>query len=408
MSYRYSNAFIDPGLNTLVSPSPSGSYTQFGGIWKLNAASAAQGAGTWALPPQPGLYGWGNNGIGQLGLGTITSYSSPVQVSSLTSWNSLSISIWSGRIKNDGSLWMCGQNNAGQLGLGNHGASYYYSSPKQVGSLTTWKQVVVERFYATGAIKTDGTLWTWGYGPTFGALGLGNTNSYSSPKQVGSLTNWSKLNSGFGFFMAIKTDGTLWGWGYNGSGNLGLGSHTYAYSSPMQVGALTNWANVACTESSFAAIKTDGTLWTAGAGYTGVLGLGNNTSYSSPKQVGSLTNWSKISAAGFGNFVCSIKTDGTLWAWGGNVYGNLGIGTITSYSSPIQVGSLTNWLTVVCGNYFTVALKTDGTLWTWGQNSSGQLGLGNRTNYSSPKQVGSLTTWTQATAGDNQVLAVHT
>jgi alpha-tubulin suppressor-like RCC1 family protein len=184
----------------------------------------------------------------------------------------------------------------------------------------------------------------------------------------------------------------LFTWGNNLRGQLGLGNTTY-YSSPKQVGALNTWSTVVSTHSFFnIALQTNGTLWTWGYNNYGQLGLGNRTYYSSPKQVGALTTWLKI-AGGLYHTV-AIKTDGTLWTWGNNVNGQLGLGNTTLRNSPNQVGALTNWSSIGGGSYHTVALKTDGTLWTWGNNYRGQLGLGNITYYSSPKQVGALTTWT--------------
>jgi len=130
----------------------------------------------------------------------------------------------------------------------------------------------------------------------------------------------------------------------------------------------------------------------------GQLGLGDTTNISSPVQVGTLTNWKQVSA-GSGYTFC-IKTDGTLWTWGFNNYGQLGLGNTTNRSSPVQVGSLTNWKQVSQGTNasHTGAVKTDGTLWTWGFNNLGQLGLGDSNNRSSPVQVGSLTNFKQASA----------
>ena len=149
-------------------------------------------------------------------------------------------------------------------------------------------------------------------------------------------------------------------------------------------------------------------LWAWGAAGFGKLGLGNSTAYSSPKQVGALTAWATVTAGNY--FALSTKTDGTLWSWGYNgAYGRLGIGNTTAYSSPKQVGALTNWSTLkgtALGNL--LAIKTDGTLWTWGTNGSGQLGLGNTTSYSSPKQIGALTTWTTGAQGGNFVFAIAT
>ena len=102
----------------------------------------------------------------------------------------------------------------------------------------------------------------------------------------------------------------------------------------------------------------------------------------------------------------AIKTDGTLWSWGYNGQGQLGLGDVSNRNSPVQVGSLTGWLSVAANFYSMCSIKTNGTLWSWGKNSSGQLGLGNTTNYSSPKQVGSLTNWYQIAAPNSNVIAL--
>jgi alpha-tubulin suppressor-like RCC1 family protein len=305
-------------------------------------------------------------------------------------------------------LFAWGVNNQGQLGTGN---TTQYLSPAQVGSLTNWTSLSPNQTSSL-AIKTDGTLWSWGNN-SVGQLGLNNTTYYSSPKQVGALTNWSKIagSSGANNTLAIKTDGTLWSWGYNHLGQLGLGTSgagTYK-SSPTQVGALTSWLTVACGYAHGLAIKTDGTLWSWGMNFYGQLGLGNRTYYSSPKQVGALTTWSSIS----GGFVYSlaVKTDGTIWSWGGNGAGPLGLGNTTNYSSPMQIGALTTWSKIGNGNTFSFAIKTDGALWSWGNNFYGQLGLGTSgagTYKSSPNQVGALTTWSTISGGSGFALATKT
>ena len=132
-------------------------------------------------------------------------------------------------------------------------------------------------------------------------------------------------------------------------------------------------------------------LFSWGYGKDGQLGLGNSTDYSSPVQVGSLTNWLTLAASGYAAF--GIKTDGTLWSWGNGNNGVLGLGNTTSYSSPKQVGSLTAWLQATGGRYFAFATKTNGTLWSWGNNANGQLGQSNTANLSSPVQIGAITTW---------------
>jgi len=380
VSYRYGASYLDPGLNTLVAPTPS--YTYY-----LNT--------------------WGLNTNGQLGLGTTTNYSSPKQVGSLTNWLSVVGGLYhSIALKTDGTIWTWGFNNFGQLGIGN---TTPYSSPKQVGALTNWS-VIASGANSSFAIKKDGSLWCWGANNSVGQLGLGNTTSYSSPKQVGSLTNWAYISSGVAqgvsTTMAIKTDGTLWAWGSGNNGQLGL-NNTINYSSPKQVGSLTNWAKVSSGFHHTVAIKTDGTIWSWGQGTYSCLGLGNNTNYSSPKQIGLLTNWLNVACGTYDSY--SIKTDGTLWAWGYNGSGELGNGTLSvQQNSPVQIGALTNWLSIAGGNYFVAAVQTNGALYTWGQNGYGQLGLGNTNNYSSPKQVGSLTNWRSPSCnGGGSMLALQ-
>jgi alpha-tubulin suppressor-like RCC1 family protein len=355
------------------------------------------------------LFTTGNNAYGQLGLGNIINYSSPIQVGSLNNWRQIAVgaSMMAG-IDTNYKLWVWGGQglstitNAGQLG---NGTIVNYSSPVQVGALTTWKQVSCG-YRHTAAVKTDGTLWNWGANGN-GQLGNGTLVSYSSPIQVGSLTNWKLVVAAGVNNFAIKNDGTLWTVGSNLYGQLGNGTLVY-YSSPIQVGSLTNWMQVAggsYPNFPVAAIKTDGTLWTWGSGAGGGLGNGTTTYYSSPIQIGSLTNWMQVAV---GSSLYAIKTDGTLWACGYNTQGQLGNGTTVNYSSPIQIGSLNNWKTISAygvpastpgfplqNTGFALATKTDGTLWAWGYNSSGQFGNGTTVNYSSPIQIGTLNSWKQ-------------
>lgn len=371
----------------------------------MQQVNAAIAAGTWPSPPGPALWSWGIGTNGRLGLGNTTSYSSPKQVGSLITWATTATgSDASAAIKTDGTLWTWGYNIGGQLGLGN---TTQYSSPMQVGALTNWSKIAIGYNGGFYGVKTDGTLWSWGLG-SLGRLGLGNTTSYSSPKQIGALTAWLNVSGGNYYALATKTDGTLWGWGYNGSGNLGQ-SDTTNRSSPTQIGALTNWSKISAGVAlTVLAVKTDGTLWGWGNNSYGGLGLGNLTNYSSPKQIGALTNWLNVSASY--TFSVAIKTDGTIWSWGSSNAGQLGLGNTTNYSSPKQIGSQTYWTSITSGSGTSscAAIKNDGTIWTWGYNYSGQLGLGDSgyTNRSSPTQVGALATWQSASIGSSNMLAI--
>jgi alpha-tubulin suppressor-like RCC1 family protein len=396
MSGKWPGGFIKKTAPTVVGP-VDGEGGSASGIWTLDQAADYESRGLWPMPVLDAeLYTWGNNSTGQLGDGTTTVRSSPVQIGALTTWLQTA-SGYSHTLATttDGKLYAWGTNTPyGELGQGN---TTNYSSPVQVGALTTWLQVAGGYSHSL-AIKTDGTLWS--FGRNFrGALGLGNITDYSSPVQVGALTTWSDTSAGAYFSAATKTDGTLWCWGQNTQGQLGDGTSTNR-SSPVQVGALTTWSKVVCGNAHTLALKTDGTLWAWGNNSIGQLGQGNTTNYSSPVQVGALTTWSDTAAGNYHSL--AIKTDGALWTWGYNVSGQLGLGTSgagTYRSSPVQVGALTTWSKLAGGRTYSAALKTDGTFWTWGENIYGQLGQGNTTGRSSPVQVGALTSWTAINKG---------
>jgi len=305
-------------------------------------------------------------------------------------------------IKTNGTLWSWGNNNFGQLGL-NTTTLDYRSSPVQIGALTNWSKVGTSS-YGYFAIKQDGTLWSWGYNGS-GQLGLNDATHRSSPTQVGTSTNWSHINNNrTGVVSAVKTDGTLWMWGYN-YGDYYFGGILGYRSSPTQLGTSTNWL-ISSSDYASAAIKTDGTLWTWGPNIYGATGLNVDTGYvNSPTQVGTGTNWSKIDAGI--RLMGAIKTDGTLWTWGRNHFGQLGIGSNESKSSPTQVSG-TSWNLISMGSYYhAAAIKTNGTLWTWGRNSFGQLGTNGPGEPASPVQVGTETTWTQVQTGSQITFAIR-
>jgi alpha-tubulin suppressor-like RCC1 family protein len=341
-------------------------------------------------PPEGSLWTYGDNNVGELGLGDQINRSSPTQVGALTDW--IEVDTYGDglmALKVDGTIWSCGSNAYGQLGQGD---ITHRSSPVQIGSDTNWNFISAGNAYA--AIKTDGTLWTWGYN-SLGLLGQGDVIKRSSPTQVGSLTTWNDVCVGWGSSMsAVKTDGSLWIWGTNAQAQLGLGD-TDPRSSPTQVGVLTDWDNATFGGWHGHAVKTDGTLWGWGWNNNGQLGLGHTVNdNSSPVQVGALTDWSKV----YGGYAhtYALKTDGTLWAWGRNEYGELADGTVTWSSSPTQVGVFEDWTHLASGYRTGMGIR-NGTLWSWGRNNDGQLGLGDQTSRSSPTQVGALTDWVYTT-----------
>ncbi|VXB27790.1 conserved hypothetical protein [Flavobacterium sp. 9AF] len=303
-------------------------------------------------------------------------------------------------IKNDGTLWAWGRNVLYQLG---DGTDVTKNIPTQIGTANNW--VKVHAGYSSSyGIKADGTLWSWGSNG-YGKLGTGNGNYViDTPTQVGTDTNWLDVSDGWNHTIALKTDGTLWGWGNNEYGQLGDNT-TVNKPIPTQISVATNWQTIATGINHSLAIKTDGTLWFWGSRFNL---YGTSSQNNIPTQIGTDSNWLKL--AGGQHHCAVIKTDGTLWTWGENSSGQLGDGTTTYRITPIQVGTATDWLDVSAGVRYTIATKNNLSIWSWGYNYSGQLGLGTSGNTSDvyiPTQVGSSLDSNKISAGGYHVLVIN-
>jgi len=333
------------------------------------------------------LWVWGGANEGKLGLNNQANISSPTQLPAGSgNWTSIVSGYSSGpgtnangngnetmfAIKNSTELWGWGKNELGEIPISTDTS---YSSPKQVPG--SWDKVYMTK-WGGAAINTDAELWIWGYNSN-GTLGQNQKEStrfgYSSPVQIPG--SWSDLLSTNTVNLAFKTDGTLWGWGSGGKGNLAQNNRT-THSSPVQIPG--TWSHFGKGVGGWNKVfKTDGTLW--GWGSTSYGALGQNTSpgggaesFSSPVQI--LGTWSNVSGG-----TCSLlpKTNGELWVVGQNNMGQLGLNTVVRYSSPVQLGTDTNWTDNVFSNdVFSGGIKTDGSLWFWGFGDNGSFGLNYR------------------------------
>jgi alpha-tubulin suppressor-like RCC1 family protein len=296
----------------------------------------------------------------------------------------------------DGSLWTWGSNEDGKLGIDSSSHFYKISTPVQVGSDNDWDQIDAG-WDVILVLKNNGTLWSWGDNAQ-GQVGNNSVNQVLSPIQVGMESDWAKVIAGTFTAYAIKKDNTLWAWGNNSHGSYGDGT-TWDYKIPHLIGSFDQWMQIKCGNYHAAGIKIDSSLWTWGSNEFGELGLGQPAIYrKSPFQIAPGTAW-KYVEAGIG-YTMAIRNDGTLWGFGRNENGQLGDSVLTNKYEPIQIGKETNWSKVYLGGWrHTIGLKTDGTLWAWGNNISGQLGNGTTIPSSNPIQVGTANDWANADVG---------
>jgi alpha-tubulin suppressor-like RCC1 family protein len=360
------------------------------------------------------LWSWGNGVSGRLGNGATTgNISTPVTTfAGGTNWKQVSSgNQHTAAIKTDGTLWVWGVVTSGRLG--NAQVTTHRSTPVTTfAGGNNWKQVSAGGSH-TAAIKTDGTLWTWGYGVS-GRLGNGvTTGNISTPVTTfAGGNNWKQVSGGFNFMAAIKTDGTLWTWGAGSTGRLG-NNQTSIRSTPVTtfVGG-TNWKQVGNGDAHTAAIKTDGTLWTWGTGTSGQLGNNQTTNSLTPVTTfAGGNNWKQVSSGTTGTtHIAAIKTDGTLWIWGNCLNGRLGNGATTGNRlTPVTTfAGGTNWKQVSTGTSHTAAIKTDGTLWTWGLGTNGRLGDAQVTSRSTPVTTfAGGNNWKQVSPGGQHTAAVQ-
>ena len=370
--------------------------------------------------PIPGiLWAWGSNADGQLGNGSTNDSHAPVQIVGLSGVISIAgVSLSSLAVRDDGTVWAWGDNGSGQLGNNTTTNSSVPVQVKDPTGTTFLSGVTAVAASAAGshslALKSDGTVWAWGFNPD-GQLGNNTTADSSLPVQVKDptgasfLTGVAAIAAGEVHSLALKSDGTVWTWG---SGSL----------LPVQVkdstGAsfLASVTAIAAGDFHSMALMSNGTVWTWGDNQYGQLG-NNSATYSSlpvqvkdPTGVSYLTGMSAV--AGGSGFSLAVRNDGTVWAWGSNPYGELGNNSTTGTTLPVQVKDptgtsyLTGVTAIAAGYEQSLALKGDGTVWGWGENLSGQLGDSSTGNSSLPVQISNLSGALAVAGGYSHSLAI--
>jgi alpha-tubulin suppressor-like RCC1 family protein len=236
------------------------------------------------------------------------------------------------------------------------------------------------------ALRFDGTVWAWGndVNGELGDAGALLATGSAVPLPVVGVSGVTAIAAGSQSAYAVRADGTVWDWGYNGSGQLGDGTLTRRLS-PVQVPGLTGVIAVAASEASAYALKSDGTVWSWGSNISGQLGIGSLVDSTTPTRVAALSGVTAIAASGFN--AAALKADGTVWDWGFNPSGQLGNGSLTNSNVPVQVGGMTGAVQIALGENAGYARKADGSTWAWGYGANGALGNGASGNATTPVAV---------------------
>lgn len=363
---------------------------------------AAVGLSVPAAASTVGVYGFGNNTFGELGNGTTTASSVPAAVGGLPgAVKQLAAGYGaSAALLANGTVWTWGNNASGQLGYST--TTGYVATPQQVPGLSGITQILMVWPGDGYALGSDGTVWAWGDNSR-GQLGNGGTTSATVPARVPALNQVTQVAAADGHVLVRRSDGTVAGWGENDYGELGDGT-TLSRVNPVQVPALTGITQIATARASYA-VRSDGTLFSWGDNNTGQLGNGSTGGFSTTPAPLSLSGVTQLATDDLSSLAL-VGSTGRFFAWGSNACGQLGDGTTVDKPAP-ELISLTGVSQVAISadnfNQSSSAIRSDGTLWTWGCNDFGQLdngtsGIGAGTT--TPAAVANLAGVSQFVVGD--------
>jgi alpha-tubulin suppressor-like RCC1 family protein len=356
----------------VVSPLEAGSGNlTLGGTSRVRGLPAGSSLGYWTArkpTPQGAPLAWGSNVYGELGQGFSGNPISEPQVVDLGSAAAIAAGDYdSFAVLSDGTVWGWGMDSSGALGDGGSGER---DSPVQAIGVTN--AVAVAAGYGhTLALRGDGSLWAWG-GNWDGMLGDGTTDP-SLPKPVPGLSGVVATAAGRESSYAVTGDGTLWAWGGNTHAQLGTGDTQHRL---VPTAVLTGVRAVSAGDYFVLAVKTDGTVWGAGNNDWGQLGIGSQTPDKPSFVQSKISGVTTIGTGDLSSF--ATTSDGAAWGWGVNDFGELGLGyTSEAVPTPTPIPSLAGIKEFAGGQYHTLALGSDGTVWAFGSNYYGQLGVGN-------------------------------
>ena len=380
------------GTTGTLSPTQASSLT---GVSKI----AGSGYQTLAIKSDGTLWVWGNNANAAVGDGTEDPITVPKQINGWT--NVIAIAgnhFHNAAVRDDGSIWIWGRTALNNLGDGSY---VWRSSPAEISNAP--QAAAVSLRHNHGLLLHSGTLFDWGRNE-YGSLGDGTLAQKPTLQIVEGVGNVAAISAGTSHSLICKTDGTIWAVGYNEFGQLGDNTTTLR-TSFVQSSTLAGVTAVSAGRSHSLALRNTGTAYAWGRNNLGQLGDGTTTQRNSPVVITGLGGGvAKLSSGD--QFNLALKSNGSVWAWGRNNYGQLGDTTTTNRTTPFQISGLSNISAIAAGTEHSMVIKNDGTVWTWGRNSNGQLGDNTTTQRNSPVQASSLTDIVAISGGNAHSLAV--
>ncbi len=373
-------------------------------VLAFKALSVDGGKGhTAAIKPDNTVWSWGNNEFGQLGIGNAASpvNFSPKQSGSITQINAVAAgSQHTLALSEVGMVMSWGNNDFGQLGSGSTDNS---NKPNVVPGLSGVQAIAAGNLHSI-ALKSDGTVWTWGYNRS-GELGIRTISDTNKPTRINSFNTVKAIAAGGGHSLALKQDGTVWAWGTNRHGQVAPNELTQAYfTKPEQVEGISNVIAIAAGENFSMALKTDGTVWAWGDNASGQLGNGEFTGeMPDVKKGGSIGRFS------IGAIKSKVNNDLKLKESAGTTLQKIELGSlvITSMNGIVKVSALTSVSAIAAGGAHALALRQDSTVWAWGNNYTGALGDGSVENHDAPVRIEGVTQVTQISSGVNHCFALN-